>query len=184
MTQPKLAPNSAFRTQGITVETHCDFVHFAHMKFDDRPEPAKRLEQARLARGFSEARQAADAFGWNYHTYAQHENGTRGIVRAAARYAKAYGVSEAWLLTGSGSGPRFATIRVAPDSSWRDHLAKAADELKSAHGLSVLSVQEHAALADLLQSLLLDLKPELITAVKSIVEALAEVNMTNEIERT
>lgn len=40
-----------------------------------------------------------------YDTYAQHENGTRGIGRAAGRYAKAYRVSEGWLLTGEGAGP-------------------------------------------------------------------------------
>ncbi len=43
-------------------------------------------------------------FGWNYDTYAQHENGTRGIGRAADRYAAAFRVSEAWLLTGEGDG--------------------------------------------------------------------------------
>lgn len=183
MTAPSPATNSAFCTQEITVETHCDFVHFAHMKFDDRPEPAKRLEQARLARGFSDARQAADAFGWNYHTYAQHENGTRGIVRAAARYAKAYGVSEAWLLTGTGAGPRLATIRTIPDTGWRDNLRKVADDLKASHGLRLLSADEQAVLADLVQVLLLDVKPELINAIKLIAEALSQAK-ANKIERT
>ncbi|WP_204339794.1 S24 family peptidase [Rhizobium leguminosarum] len=75
------------------------------MEYDDRPEPAKRLEKARVARGFAEAKKAASFFGWNYNVYAQHENGTRGISRAAAMYAKAYRVSEAWLLTGEGTGP-------------------------------------------------------------------------------
>lgn len=75
------------------------------MEYDDRPEPAQRLEQARIARGFDEAKKAALFFGWNYNAYAQHENGTRGISRAASAYAKAYRVSEAWLLTGEGNGP-------------------------------------------------------------------------------
>ncbi|ATU91422.1 S24 family peptidase [Phyllobacterium zundukense] len=75
------------------------------MTFDDRPEAAKRLEQARIARGFKSAKDATTFFGWNYDTYAQHENGTRGIVRAADRYAKAYRVSQGWLLTGEGDGP-------------------------------------------------------------------------------
>lgn len=78
------------------------------MTFDDRPEPAKRLEQARIARGFKEAKAAATYFGWKYDSYAQHENGTRGITRAASRYAKAYRVSEGWLLTGEGAGPKGA----------------------------------------------------------------------------
>lgn len=38
-------------------------------------------------------------------TYHQHENGQRGIGRVAADYAKAFKVSEAWLLTGEGQGP-------------------------------------------------------------------------------
>ena len=96
----------ALSTAKSPVETHRTIVHFAHMKYDDRPDPAKRLEQARIARGYGDARQAADAFGWNYHTYAQHENGTRGIHRAADRYARAYGVSTGWLLTGEGAGPK------------------------------------------------------------------------------
>jgi len=72
---------------------------------DDRPEPALRLEQARLARGFNNAKEAATYFGWPYATYAQHESGERGITRAAKKYAHAYRVSEGWLLTGEGQGP-------------------------------------------------------------------------------
>ncbi|MDK4713014.1 S24 family peptidase [Rhizobium sp. CNPSo 4039] len=75
------------------------------MEFDDRPEPAKRLERARKARGFATAKEAAVFFSWNYDTYAQHENGTRGLSRAAETYAKAFRVSAAWLLTGEGRGP-------------------------------------------------------------------------------
>ena len=73
--------------------------------FDDRPEAAKRLTEARLARGFKNAKDAARFFGWPYETYIQHEQGTRGIPRAAAKYAKAFRVSEGWLLTGEGQGP-------------------------------------------------------------------------------
>lgn len=75
------------------------------MTYDDRPEPAKRLQRAREAAGLPSARAAAERFGWNYDTYAQHENGTRGITRSADRYAKAFKVSKAWLLTGEGRGP-------------------------------------------------------------------------------
>lgn len=84
--------------------------------FDDRPDFAQRLEKARIARGFESARAASEYFGWKYDTYAQHENGTRGITRAAEKYAKAFRVSEAWLLTGEGIGPdgevREATVPV------------------------------------------------------------------------
>lgn len=83
-------------------------------KFDDRPDFAKRLEEARIERGFSTAKEAATYFGWSYDTYAQHENGTRGINRASAKYAKAFRVSEGWLLTGQGSKkdaqPKITTI--------------------------------------------------------------------------
>lgn len=76
-----------------------------NMEYDDRPEAAIRLEEARRSKGFATAKQAADYYGWNYDTYAQHENGTRGIIRAAGQYAKAYGVEEGWLLAGTGRGP-------------------------------------------------------------------------------
>lgn len=75
------------------------------MKYDDRPDPAIRLEKARIKRGFGSATEAANYFGWNRDTYFQHENGTRGIIRAAKKYAKAFRVSEGWLLTGQGESP-------------------------------------------------------------------------------
>lgn len=73
--------------------------------FDDRPDAAKRLEQARLARGFAEQKDATTFFGWPYTTYTQHESGIRGLTRAAGKYAQGYRVSEGWLLTGEGQGP-------------------------------------------------------------------------------
>lgn len=72
------------------------------MTYDDRPDAAKRLEQARKNRGFKTPKDAARFFGWKYESYIQHEQGTRGIVRASGTYAKAFRVSEAWLLTGEG----------------------------------------------------------------------------------
>ena len=65
-------------------------------------DPCDRLQQARRAAGYPDASAAARAFGWNENTYRSHENGERGIVRAAARYARAFRVSEGWLLTGEG----------------------------------------------------------------------------------
>jgi SOS-response transcriptional repressor LexA len=67
-----------------------------------------RLEQARLRRGFVSAAAACEAFGFTYVTYTQHESGQRGISRAAADYAQAFGVSAGWLLTGEGAGPGMA----------------------------------------------------------------------------
>lgn len=61
--------------------------------------PADRLRRARIARGFETAADAARAFGWPKPTYTSHENGTRGLSRqAAARYARAFGMSTAGLL--------------------------------------------------------------------------------------
>lgn len=85
------------------------------MTDDTRPDQAKRLETARIARGFKTARQAADYFGWQYVTYTQHESGERGLTRAADRYAKAFRVSPAWLLTGEGKGPEGEEF--APDET-------------------------------------------------------------------
>jgi hypothetical protein len=68
-------------------------------------ERAARLREARAAAGFSGPADAASRFRWPYPTYAAHENGGRSYVRSAARYAKAFRVSEAWLLTGEGRGP-------------------------------------------------------------------------------
>lgn len=68
------------------------------------PDQAVRLRQARQARGFADAKAAAKFFGFKYNSYAQHENGNRGIQRKVAeRYGKAYGVTAGWLLTGEGS---------------------------------------------------------------------------------
>src|SRR4051812_42424089 len=94
--------DSALRTIHSQVETHDDFVQFALMTEDTRPDPARRLEQARLRRKFKTARAATDYFGWNYNSYVQHESGVRGLGRIADQYAKGYRVSKGWLLTGEG----------------------------------------------------------------------------------
>lgn len=73
--------------------------------FDTRPDEAKRLTEARIARGFRSVKEAVDFFGWVYESYVQHENGLRGIKKQAFKYAKAYNVSPGWLLTGEGVGP-------------------------------------------------------------------------------
>ncbi|WP_342586165.1 hypothetical protein [Mesorhizobium hungaricum] len=88
------------------------------MAFDDRPDQAKRLEKARVNRGFRTAKEAARFFGWTYETYIQHEQGIRGISRAAGRYAEAFRVGEGWLLTGEGTGgppPKISGERAVKD---------------------------------------------------------------------
>lgn len=64
-----------------------------------RMETARRLREARLHAGYESATAAAHAFGWSPSTYLGHENGSRGLKPAAAqKYARAFGVSWAWLL--------------------------------------------------------------------------------------
>ncbi len=66
-------------------------------------EPHDRLATARRNAGFENATEAARAFGWNENTYRSHENGERGLrLPIAERYARAFGASAAWLLTGEG----------------------------------------------------------------------------------
>lgn len=64
-----------------------------------------RLRHARM-RKYSSMRGAANAFGWNENTYKSHEQGIRrdGALTEddAKRYARAFGVSAGWLMTGKG----------------------------------------------------------------------------------
>ncbi len=64
--------------------------------------PAERLKSARLANGYETVMAAAQAMGANYSTYSAHENGEKGLSRAAPRYARFFRVSLDWLLTGRG----------------------------------------------------------------------------------
>lgn len=75
------------------------------------PEPAKRLKEARINAGFRTAKLAAERFGWNKHTYSQHENGTRGYDKQARKYGKAFHVSPAWLTLGEGSPPENSEVK-------------------------------------------------------------------------
>lgn len=66
--------------------------------------PAERLLQLREKRGFSTAREAARAFGWNEVTYRSHENGTRNMpYEVAKRYAAAFGSTAQYILGESGA---------------------------------------------------------------------------------
>ena len=76
-------------------------------------EPHERLKQARLKRGYTTAREAAIAFGWNINTYSSHENGNRPLSRQAAeRYARPIGVSAGWLLYGEKAAAKTETTAV------------------------------------------------------------------------
>lgn len=93
------------------------------MDYDDRPDFAKRLEKARKDRGFRTPKDAARFFDWSYETYIQHEQGIRGISRAASKYAKAFRVSEAWLLTGESIG---LPTKVSGEEEIKDLLSRIA----------------------------------------------------------
>ncbi len=69
----------------------------------DLTERADRLRHARERAGFSTARDAAARLGVNPNSYAQHENGNRGIPKDKIEpYARAFKVDPGWLLTGRG----------------------------------------------------------------------------------
>lgn len=79
----------------------------------------ERLALARERRGYESAKDAAEAMGVKYPTYAAHENGTRGIRREdVARYAKFFGVGVAWLEFGVGDDG-------APETSSKERSLKA-----------------------------------------------------------
>jgi len=72
----------------------------------------ERLAEARKQAGYATAADAAVAMGVAGPTYTHHENGTRGLSRVAPRYARFFGVSLDWLLTGRGE------MRARPEAAW------------------------------------------------------------------
>jgi len=64
----------------------------------------ERLVAARKAAGYETAADAALALGMPYPTYAGHENNSSGFKhKTAVIYARRFGVSLEWLLTGRGA---------------------------------------------------------------------------------
>lgn len=74
----------------------------------------KRLQWAREKAGYAEAVQAADAMNIERPTYYGHENGSRGLSRAASRYARFFRVSLDWLMENRGD-PRPPARRDRPE---------------------------------------------------------------------
>lgn len=67
--------------------------------------PADRLKDARRKAGYTSAKDAAARVGVPYFSYVQHESGTRNMTtERAEQYARAFGVTMDWLLTGRGNG--------------------------------------------------------------------------------
>src|SRR5262245_15858893 len=65
---------------------------------------SERLQKARRSAGYRTATDAARAFGWNENTYRSAENGSRPPSKTnIITYAKAYGVTVDWLMTGRGT---------------------------------------------------------------------------------
>jgi phage repressor protein C with HTH and peptisase S24 domain len=64
-------------------------------------ERARRLRAARIARGYPSVAACVRAFGWNYSTYASHENGNRNIGHEEiTKYAIGLRVAPDWLAYG------------------------------------------------------------------------------------
>ncbi|XBQ17405.1 MAG: XRE family transcriptional regulator [Oceanicaulis sp.] len=105
-------------------------------------EANERLKRARRDAGYDTAAAAAERFGWKRFTYFAHENGTRGLRKdAAERYARAFKVSAAWLLTGEQRGavrvlPLSASVRAGGELCAMDDHAKGAglDEVEAPPG--------------------------------------------------
>ena len=94
----------------------------------------ERLVAAREKAGFETAAEAASALGVSYSTYAGHENGSSGFRRdTAAQYARRFGVSLEWLITGRGemTGP-------SPDEAELLDLYRQAPEKVRTSVLSIL----------------------------------------------
>lgn len=105
-----------FVPQFVKTKRTGDFGTLCPMRKPDRTaSPFERLQWAREQAGYPSPREAAIRFAWNYNTYKSHENGARGLKQEAAeRYAKAFKVSTAWLLTGEGGeNPKLTPDEVA-----------------------------------------------------------------------
>lgn len=73
---------------------------------DDKKKIGMRIRAARKAAGFRYAREAAEALAMEYPTYAGHENGSKNAKGEIEKYARRFGVSIDWLLTGKGKPPK------------------------------------------------------------------------------
>ena len=84
------------------------------MRLTGMSEVCDRLKAAREAKGLGSAREAADWLPVSYPTYAAHENGGKYPSRAnIEKYARRFGVSVDWLLTGRKSGISESSVSTA-----------------------------------------------------------------------
>lgn len=80
-----------------------------------RREQGRRLREAREAKGFETAKDAAKHLRLDSHvSYQHHENGTRGLSRQARFYAQAFDVPAEWLLYGDNPPSWYAEKKGVP----------------------------------------------------------------------
>lgn len=124
----------------------------------DNGTPNARLKAARQAAGFARARNATDAFGWNYNTYQKHESGERGITATAAqKYAKAFGATAHWILYGGRDEPTIFSNAPRSENEepidWDLHDAIATMLFRSMWLVAVQEAREHPDNQDLTSDL-------------------------------
>lgn len=122
-------------------------------------DPAARLRQLRIRKGFATASDAAKAFGWNEHTYKSHENGVRGIRPDAARkYAAGFGSTAAYIL-GIGNGSETPAVNHVTNVPVIARVSAGTfryDEALELEGVLVPAVPRKDVVADLQYSVIVD----------------------------
>ncbi|WP_299830706.1 helix-turn-helix domain-containing protein [uncultured Roseobacter sp.] len=84
------------------------------MRLTGMSEFCDRLKSAREAKGLGSAREAADWLPVSYPTYAAHENGGKYPSRDnIEKYARRFGVSVDWLITGRNTGISESSVSTA-----------------------------------------------------------------------
>ncbi|WP_428829432.1 S24 family peptidase [Aureimonas altamirensis] len=101
--------------------------HYSCADFDYRVRMSDMHYRLRLAReraGYSSAAKAAKALGMPPSSYTAHENGQNGYKPdKAAIFAKKFGVSASWLLTGDASEPSSPEDAVQPTTRFTNDIA-------------------------------------------------------------
>lgn len=103
----------------------------------------QRLKFVRERAKFETAADAARRFGWNETTYRSHENGHRGFpAKRAPIYAKAYKVSEEWLLYGKGSPDDLTLAQSGLDAEIEARVSRLKSEARKREVLRYLDFLE------------------------------------------
>lgn len=141
-------------------------------------EQGRRLRAARLRLGIPSAVKAAEFLKLpNSTTYSHHENGTRGIGRAAADYALKFDVPEEWLLRGK-NPPDWAAgePEQTPDddthhlAAWRQHARLSVEDLADRAGATPTMISSWEAGAEISSKWLVRLATVFETTAGSILD--------------